>query len=241
MSAQMEPDTVLHVFTDIPFEASADDLLRAMKIREVSPSLTRLAGDLVDRSQGIARPKALCRVAYIDERSEVGVRIGGHPFTSSVLRQNLDGIQRVFPFVATCGTEMESLLQDKADIMASFCLDTLMMLAVQAARRHLERFLKETYALPQLSRMAPGSLEDWPIQEQRPLFDLLGDVEGLIGVSLTGRFLMIPIKSVSGIFFPTEVRFESCQLCTRPNCSGRRAPYDPAIATRYGVSPAGNA
>ena len=238
MSAQMEPSTILHVFPDVPFEASADDLLRAMKIRKVSPSLARLAEDLVQRSHGIARPKALCRVAYIDERSETVVRIAGHSFTSTVLRQNIEGIQRVFPFVATCGTEMESLLPDKADIMASFCLDTLMMLAVQAARRHLEKFLKQTYATPQLSRMAPGSLQDWPIQEQRPLFDLLGDVEGRIGVKLTERFLMTPIKSVSGIFFPTEVRFESCQLCPRPNCSGRRAPYDAEIATKYGVSPA---
>jgi hypothetical protein len=241
MSARVEPNVVLHVFADIPFEASADDLLRAMKIRKVSASLTRLAEDLVQRSHGIARPKALCRVAYIDESSDTTVRIAGHSFTSRVPRQNLDGVQRVFPFVATCGAEMDALLQDKADIMASFCLDTLMMLAVQAARRHLERFLKQTYAVPQLSRMAPGSLQDWPIQEQGPLFELLGDVEGLIGVRLTERFLMTPIKSVSGIFFPTEVRFESCQLCARPNCPGRRTQYDPASAAKYGVSPAHDA
>ena len=161
--------------------------------------------------------------------------IGDQMFTSRVLRKNLEGIQRVFLFVATCGTEVEGLLADRSDIMASYCLDTIMLLAVQSARRHIEQFLKNTYSVGQLSRMAPGSLPDWPLQEQRPLFQLLGDVEGQIGVKLSDRFLMTPIKSISGIFFPTEVRFESCQLCARLNCSGRRAPHDAALAAKYGV------
>ena len=175
------------------------------------------------------------RDRYIDARTEDSVTIAGHVFASRVLSRNLDGIGRVFPFVATCGTELEGLPGDKADIMASYCMDTVMMLAVQAARRHLEAFLKQTYGLGQLSRMAPGSLDDWPLEQQGPLFSLLGDVRQQTGVRLSDRFLMTPIKSVSGIYFPTEVRFESCQLCTRPNCPGRRTPYSPDISAKYGM------
>jgi len=235
MSVTSNHGVVAHVFEDIPFNASAEDVLRAMKIRKVSPSLARLVEDLAGRSREVAKPKALCRVSYIDERTSDSVTIEGRRFTSGVLRQNLEGIQRVFPFVATCGAEIEKLMLDHSDIMASYCLDTIMMLAVQSARRHVERFLKESYSVGHLSRMAPGSLQDWPLQEQRPLFDLLGDVEERIGVRLTERLLMTPIKSVSGIFFPTEASFESCQLCSRDNCPGRRAPYDAALAVKYGV------
>jgi hypothetical protein len=80
--------------------------------------------------------------------------------------------------------------------------------------------------------MNPGSGDArlWPIGQQRPLFELLGDVEAAIGVRLTPSFLMVPNKSVSGILFPTEVRFESCQLCTRENCPRRRAPYSGELA-----------
>ncbi len=85
--------------------------------------------------------------------------------------------------------------------------------------------------------MNPGSLPDWPLPQQLPLFQLLGDVEGLIGVHLKESFLMVPTKTVSGIFFPTETRFESCQLCPREDCPGRRAPYDAALfQSRYGQS-----
>lgn len=77
-----------------------------------------------------------------------------------------------------------------------------------------------------LSRMSPGSLEDWPIQEQRPLFQLFGLYAQQIGVCLTESLLMLPTKTISGIYFPNEVGFESCQLCPREGCPGRRAEYD---------------
>ena len=50
-----------------------------------------------------------------------------------------------------------------------------------------------------------------------------------IGVRLTDSFVMLPMKSVSGVYFPTEHTFASCQLCPRDDCPGRSAPYDPKL------------
>jgi hypothetical protein len=83
--------------------------------------------------------------------------------------------------------------------------------------------------------MAPGSLSDWPIEEQGPLFGLLGDVKASIGVRLTRNLLMLPAKSVSGFYFPTEVSFYSCQLCPRKRCESRKAKYNKAMADEYGI------
>ena len=90
----------------------------------------------------------------------------------------------------------------------------------------MRKQIRGRYLLKKTALMTPGSLEDWPIQEQKPLFSILGDVEKAVGVRVTESLMMIPAHSVSGIFFPTEVSFESCQLCPRENCPGRRAPYD---------------
>jgi hypothetical protein len=60
----------------------------------------------------------------------------------------------------------------------------------------------------------------------------LGDVAGAIGVWLSDSLLMVPAKSVSGVRFPTEESFESCQLCSRENCPGRRASYDDTLYDR---------
>ncbi len=76
--------------------------------------------------------------------------------------------------------------------------------------------------------------EDWPIQQQVPLFKLLGETESTVGVKLTDSLLMVPTKSVSGIRFGAETSFESCMLCPRPVCQNRRAPYDAALLdSRY--------
>jgi len=79
--------------------------------------------------------------------------------------------------------------------------------------------------------MHPGSgdVDLWPIQQQKELFALLGDIPGQIGVELTDTCLMIPNKTVSGIQFPTEQDFRSCQVCRRSVCPNRAAAFDPAL------------
>ncbi len=67
------------------------------------------------------------------------------------------------------------------------------------------------------------------------MFEVLSGVESSLGVTLTEHLLMLPRKSVSGIFFPTEVTFYSCQLCPRKRCEGRKAPYDRNLAGEYGI------
>ena len=90
--------------------------------------------------------------------------------------------------------------------------------------------------------MNPGSLPDWPLHEQRPLFTLLGDPASAIGVELLDSYLMKPVKSTSGLLFPAEDGFYNCQLCPMEDCPGRRVPYDSGLRDRmYGTEPAGAA
>ena len=99
----------------------------------------------------------------------------------------------------------------------------------------LRDHLKQIYALEKTAFMAPGSLPNWPIGQQKPLFKLLGDVKSSIGVELTESLLMLPAKSVSGIYFPTETSFFSCQLCPRERCDSRKAKYNEKLAQEYGI------
>ena len=180
-------------------------------------------------AQKIARPKAVYDLCFIEKKGDNQVEFGGATFTSRVLRVNLDKAGRVFPFVATCGRELADYAASLDDVLLSFALDTVMVKTVEAAVAALRTHLSEKYALGGIGMMDPGSLDDWPLSEQRPLFSVLGDVKGLIGVELTDSLLMVPIKSVSGIIFPTAHSFESCQLCPREVCSNRRTAYQPEL------------
>jgi hypothetical protein len=147
-------------------------------------------------------------------------------FTSRVLTVNLKKVHRVFPFVVTCGVELDEVPGAADDPLTEYWLDELRIMALGAASAHLRRQIEERYRPGKITSMSPGSLKDWPLTQQRELFSALGDVEGAIGVKLTESFLMWPMKSVSGVYFQTETSFESCQLCPREDCPGRRAPYD---------------
>ena len=219
----------------IPFRVDAEQLLSSLRMAPKDEDAARVR-EMSLHAQEIGRPKALFRESFIEERPEDGVVLDGVRFTSRVLRVNFEKIHRVFPYIATCGTELEEWAATFDDMLHQYWADQIMRLALNAALDGLRGAIAKRNP-SQTSSMNPGSLEDWPIQQQRPLFELLGDPAACIGVRLTDSFLMLPTKSVSGIQFPTEVHFENCQLCARADCPNRRAPHDPHLyETRYGGS-----
>ena len=228
----------MEVLDSIPIKLDLEVVLKRMHVRSKTETIVNNIQELIEIVRPIAKPKAIYEVSYVENKNEDSLDIGGVRFTSHVLRVNLDKVERVFPYIVTCGRELDEIDFPPDEFLKSYCLDQIKETVLVSARSYLEDYLKRNYALGQLSRMAPGagSVEDWPIVQQEGLFSIFGGrvkVENLTGVKLTDEFLMIPIKSVSGIFFPTEIRFEACQLCPREACIERRAPYDPDLVKKY--------
>jgi len=215
---------------NIPVKIKPDALRRKLRL----PSSEKVK-TLIETAQPLIKARAVYRVCYIEAKLEDAVELGGARLTSRVLRRNLEKPERAFPYVVTIGHELENTAASCDDLLDQYYLDVLGNLAVTAAREYLENHLRHILGLGKMSRMSPGSLKDWPIEEQRILFSVLGDVEASIGVRLTRSFLMIPRKSVSGICFPTEIPFLSCQLCARENCPARQADYDRGVVAKYGI------
>ena len=190
---------------------------------------------LIDVARTLIEPRALYDVRFIEEKLEDAVIVNGRRLKSRVLRKNLDQVERIFPFVITLGPKLGEKQTASTDLLENFYLDTIGNVALNSARKHLKRHLESKFALEKISSMAPGSLADWPIEEQAPLFKLLGDVDTSIGVMLTDSLLMLPAKSISGLYFPTEVSFFSCQLCPRERCESRKAKFSPKLAEEYGI------
>ena len=216
------------ILDKIPFLIDMEMLKQELRIRPGH----RLENDLqslAEEAQTLGKPKALYKVAPIDSKGSEHVVVDGVQFTSRVLRVNLEKVHRVFPYVVTCGTELGEWAEAISDMLQNYWADTIKEVALRQARTFLIDHLKQKFRLGETSAMAPGSLKDWPIQQQRPLFQLLGDVEQAIGVQLTSSMLMIPNKSVSGIRFCTEGGFESCQLCPMERCPNRRAAHEPDL------------
>jgi len=215
----------IHILDSIPYEPNVSALTKRLRIKPGSPYIEELQ-HLIDSAKSLAKPKALYRVSYIESKNEDTVTIDGVTFSSRVLSVNFAQTHRVFVFIATCGAELGAWAHSIHDILLSFWCEAIKEDALRAASLTLNKHLTTCYDLGKTATMNPGSLPDWPIQQQRPLFQLLGDPYTAIGVELTDSYLMVPNKTVSGIRFPTEERFESCMLCPRQDCPGRRSAYN---------------
>jgi hypothetical protein len=220
---------------NIPISLDPNELVRRLRL-DKHENAVRLVEELLETARPLIAPKALYQIAYIDKKAQEAVEIGGLSFRSRVLRKNLDQAERVFPFVLTIGGRLEEKAGSSGDLLRQYYLETIADLALRSAASYFENYLKKHYGFSKISSMSPGSLPDWPVTEQKPLFALLGDAEAAIGVRLTESMLMIPRKSVSGIYFPTEVSFFSCQLCERNLCPGRKAAFDESLKQTYGLT-----
>ncbi|MGE5255145.1 MAG: vitamin B12 dependent-methionine synthase activation domain-containing protein [Hyphomicrobiales bacterium] len=215
----------------IPVQLSLDRVqakLRAPGPEPIEP--------LLSEALALAEAKAAFAVAYIEDKGTDEVVIEGCRFRSRVLRKNLETVGRVFPAVVTIGRRLEQKADQSTDLLEKYYLDMIGNLILAEARSHVVQQLCRRFAIETLSWMSPGSLEDWPLEAQRPLFALLNGVEASIGVQLTENLLMLPRKSVSGLFFPSQTTFLSCRLCPRPHCEARKARYDEKAVREYGLT-----
>ena len=220
-----------NILNDIPFDPDVAQIMKTLHIKEGTGHAEDLKS-MIDSARAVARPKGLYRLAFIESSGDDFIVADGIRFSSRVLRVNVGDSQRVFPYIATCGRELEEWSAGISDMLQKFYADAIKESALRIAIKAVTDHIDALYAPGPTARMSPGSLEDWPIYEQAPLFRLLGDPAADIGVELMDSYLMTPTKTISRMMFPTEQSFENCQLCPRGNCPSRRAPYDEGLYDR---------
>lgn len=216
---------------DIDFELHTGRLLKKLRVDPES-SFARHLADMVRQANEVARPRAYYLIGAIQSRGEDRIVIDDVTLTSKVLQINTREVNRVFPFVATCGSEIEAWAGTFSEMIDRYHADELRLAVLREAMAQVERDITRRFGSVKLGQMQPGSLKDWPIHEQEPLFRILGEGAAKIGVSLKENLLMVPGKSESGIYFEDEKGFKSCCLCPVEHCPSRHEPYDPELYQR---------
>jgi hypothetical protein len=223
----------VEILANIPFVLEADTILGRLHSHSPGQRFAENIRALIEIVAPIARPKAIYKVSCVAKKEADSVEIDGVPFISRLIRINLDQVDTVFPYVATCGREVEAVEIPSRDILKRHCLEAIKMSLVISASMYLQEHLNRLYSVGELSNMSPGEIESWPITQQKELFSVIGDVEGRIGVKLTEGGAMLPIKSRSGFHYTTAVKFVSCLICTQKRCAGRQVAYDQELAGKY--------
>ena len=220
----------MRTLTKIPFSLDADQIMAQAHVEVGSSDAADLLS-LIELAQSIGSPKAAYAAAFITARDGDRTQIGDVWFTSRMLAHNLEPVERVFPLIATCGHELDDGFPCKGDMLQEFWWDLIKTRLLDVANKFLSEHLHQTFRLGKTATMRPGSGDAsvWPIEQQKSLFCLLDGVEEKLGVRLTESSLMIPNKTTSGILFPTETDFRSCEVCHKENCPSRHAPFNKAL------------
>lgn len=208
------------------YVSDADKLLKKLCLERDSDEADDFLELLSDIAPRVKPMAAIAEAAVSADVPEPDVRIGGELFHGELIRSRVLGAEVVWPYLATCGREGYDRMKTVTDPLERVWAEYILEDGLELARHGLDEYFQHNIYEGKTAMIAPGSLKEWPIQEQRPLFRLMAEAAEKCGVVLTESLLMLPNKSVSGFRFPSEEGYVSCTYCPREVCPRRKAPYD---------------
>lgn len=182
---------------------------------EVEETIARCAREVMDA----ARPRSLWKAFALEE--------GCHPAGTALtlegesIRTHLEGCRQVVLMAATLGPEVETLLMraQVTDMARAVVIDACASSAIESVCDQLEEELRADCAARGLyltDRFSPG-YGDMPIGQQGDFCRVL-DTQRRIGLTVSGRDLLIPRKSVTAVLgiadTPRTRRSRGCEHCS---------------------------
>ena len=219
----------MNVITDISITLDADQVLRGQgsdpkrsrgDVREVAASILNEAHSLIEPI-GLYDLVSVRDFAHNRITVETDTRAGGAHFEGELVAQALAGAEELALAGCTIGPALEERVAEyfsTGDALRALALDGAGTAAVSALSRQIDAricYETEQRGLQTGMRASPGQ-EEWPIEQQRVLFDLL-PMKG-IGVELSDSCLMIPRKSVTFVIgVGTDMGNEhvACDFCSK--------------------------
>jgi len=213
----------LKVLDRIPIELDTTEVLQTLesRTRKISEELIPLMGE----AQSILEPKAVYSVLPVVELCDDQVRLSdGRALRSIVLADMLDAGQEIVPYVITVGPRLEERAHADKNLLRTYLLEKIADHALGKACEYLKSYTAKKLGHI-ISEFSPGSGtgELFAIEQQQVLFNILEPTKN-VGVQLTSSYMMVPRKSVSGIFAATREEYVSCAHCPR-QCGSRKRPY----------------
>lgn len=225
------PAGKIEVLDHIPIDITVDQVMDRVNLRAGVDKIRVVVQELL----AITRERAVPKAVY---RTSVARNEGRKLYVDGILLQSYVPLLRfempeiVFSYVATCGSEIDETDIPKSEFMRYYLMNLIKEILLFTTGEYLKKHLISTYGLKNLTHIGPGEALG-PLRQQKELFDIIGNVEELIGVRLSPHFMMVPEKSTSGMFFETSVEIERCRICPQVKCIARHQPYESEILLKY--------
>lgn len=155
----------------------------------------------------------------------------GHVFDGPHISKILTGSKTAILYILTLGSLVDRIIEGESrsgDTLAAVIMDAITTSLLGILGEHVGKKIRklgiEETGWSSTCSYSPGQYK-WTIKEQNKIFDMIDGKR--IGVELNDSYLMVPFKSISGVYgFGPADRIDrtrvACDLCPRENCIGRR-------------------
>lgn len=152
-------------------------------------------------------------------------------FNGPHISKILTGSKTAILYIYTLGSRVDWIINEESrsgDTLAIIIMDAITTSLLGVLGEFVGEKIKkqgiEKQNWSSTCTYSPGQYK-WTIEEQKKIFKMVDGKR--IGVELNKSYLMVPFKSVSGVYgFGPEDRIDktrvACDLCPRENCIGRR-------------------
>lgn len=216
---------------EIPEETGRDFLTKLMGGR-LNPQLEKLLCDKSEICIGSIEPKAIYSNYEIEKVIGDCVYFkSGNIFTGPNISKILTGSEISTIFITTLGSMIDKIIKDvsdSGDMLSTIIMDAITTKLLGILGNYVGEIIKKEGIREKgwgsTCTYSPGQYK-WTIEEQKEMFSMVDGNK--IGVELNKSYLMVPFKSISGIygFGPNDSIDKTrvaCDLCPRENCIGRR-------------------
>lgn len=210
-------------------EVKIDRILKGMgmALSDADNYLINLISHLIEECKNLFKPQAafvlLFKPDFVKDQYRVFIQDTGFN-TGKIVFSFLKKSIALVLFSCTCGNTVENYsrkLMKEGNSLEGLIVDLIGSELAEWIAEEVHNYIEEAikpFDFGVSNRYSPGYC-NWPVSEQHKLFALLG--ENNCGIKLTPTSLMLPIKSVSGMFGigPGIRRLAyKCNICDDENC-----------------------
>ncbi len=205
------------------------EILRYLGASKSDPQLDQMIARAEREIIQASSPRHVCGRYPLWVEQE-GVVLGGTYLPSKTLAAHVKGCQEAFLVAFTLGQGVDTLIK-RYELVEMPLVPVLQACAAvyteeqaDLAQEEIQQYAKEQglYLRP---RYSPG-YGDFALSNPKFLFDAL-QVSKKIGVTLTENYLMLPMKSITGVVGlskdPSLCHVGRCMICSAENCPFRKA------------------
>jgi len=216
---------------DIPLDIGRDFLEKVMG-SSINTPMEKLLKEKSSVCVENISPKAIYDRFEIDKvEGDLVYFKSGELFNGPNISKILTGSKIAILYIFTLGSRVDRIINEESqsgDTLATIIMDAITTSSLGILGKFVGEKIKkqgiEEQNWSSTCAYSPGQYK-WTIEEQKKIFEMVDGKR--IGVKLNDSYLMVPFKSISGVYgFGPEDKIDktrvACDLCPRENCIGRR-------------------